>query len=198
MNKIFLLLLLSIPIISFSQKSKKNKNDKDSVVQIMPLVDSMVVYTEVVKADSITKEELYNRAKRFFVENYKSANDVVQLDDKENGEIIGKGIFKVMYNQGIAGMQPTSVYHTISVAVKEGRYKYEIKDLIIDYYSPGTRIGTSYISGTQVHSPVESWLSSKIKMIRRYLTDINSHIETTIEQLKAMMTKNITTKKEDW
>lgn len=191
-------MLISIPIISFSQKSKKNKNDKDSVIQIMPLVDSMVVYTEVIKVDSTTKEELYNRAKRFFVETYKSANDVVQLDDKENGEIIGKGIFKVMYNQGIAGMQPTSVYHTISVAVKDGRYKYEIRELIIDYYSSGSRIGTSYIPGTQVHSPVENWLGSKMKMIRRYLTEINSHVEVSIGQLKATMSKNITTKKEDW
>ncbi len=148
--KLLFMILAFLPILSIAQKNKKDKSKSDASVQkesIMPLVDSQVVYTEVIKIDSVNKDELYNRAKRFFVSTYKSANDVIQLDDKENGQIIGKGIIVVNYNMGIAGYQKTNVYHTITITAKDGRYKYEIKDLIVDYYSSGTIINVTYNCG---------------------------------------------------
>ncbi len=160
--------------------------------------DTTIIYTEVIKLDSVSKEELYDRAKRFFVENYKSANDVIQLDDKENGEIVGKGVFKVNFNQGIAGIQPTSVYHTILIAVKDGRYKYEIKNLIVRYYSKGSSIGTSYIAGRDVENPAEIYASSKMKMFKRFAAEIDSQVNATIALLKEAMTKKQEIKKDDW
>ena len=57
------------------------------------------------------------RAKKWFVDNYKSAKDVIQLDDKENGEITGTGNFKISYYT-----RKPYISHTISIFVKEGRY----------------------------------------------------------------------------
>lgn len=201
--KQILLLMLLMPGILTAQKNKKNKknDDLDSVTvpaPIMPLVDSLVVYSDVVNVDSAGKVELYERAKRFFVINYKSANDVIQLDDKENGEITGKGGFKVTYNQGIAGHQPTNVSHIISIAVKDGRYKYTIYNLRCNYYSSGTTIGTSYIKGYDVNNPMELYAFSKIKMLRRYATDVNKEITEFITGMKLFMAKKGDAKKDDW
>jgi hypothetical protein len=77
--KNLLLLTLLIPALSFSQKNKNN----DSEI-VFPMANGQIVYTEVVKMDSsTTAAELYQRAKRFFVSAYKSANDVIQLDDEK-------------------------------------------------------------------------------------------------------------------
>ena len=55
---------------------------------------------------------------------YKSAKDVIQLDDKENGEIIGKGNFRIRYYS-----RDPIINHSVSISVKEGRFKYTITDL---------------------------------------------------------------------
>lgn len=75
----FLLLCFLIPTCSFGQ-------------QLLPEKDGKVVYEEV---DSVTapKDELYQRSKIWLVNSFKSAKEVIQIDDKGSGQIIGKGNF---------------------------------------------------------------------------------------------------------
>lgn len=102
-------------------------------------IDSMtgnVCYSEVVKMDSVKKEELYLRANQWFAKSYKSANNVIQLNDKQAGQIIGKGVEKVdtKYND-VYGT--TNLHYTITISLKDGRYKYDISQL---YYHPSLNI----------------------------------------------------------
>jgi hypothetical protein len=97
---------------------------QDKLGGVLPLQNGLVTFSDVVTADSVSQIDLYQNAKRWFVTTYKSAKDVIQLDDKETGEIIGKGVFKIDYFQ-----RKPSIYHTISIKVKDGRYKYTITDL---------------------------------------------------------------------
>lgn len=94
---------------------------QEKLLDILPLDNGSVTYTGVVQVDSIDKNTLYTRAKKWFVDNYKSAKDVIQLDDKETGEITGKGNFKINYYT-----RDPYISHTISIFVKDGRYKYLI------------------------------------------------------------------------
>ncbi|MFZ1806390.1 MAG: DUF4468 domain-containing protein [Cyclobacteriaceae bacterium] len=111
---IFLLLLTTIHSLA-----------QETLGEILPLEGGMVTYSDVVSVDQASADELYLRAKKWFVNTYKSANDVIQLDDKESGEIIGKGNFGIVYYS-----RDPSIKHTVSIAVKEGRYKYNITDLV--------------------------------------------------------------------
>jgi hypothetical protein len=97
---------------------------QEKLLDILPLKDGIVTYSEVVQVDSTTKSSLYKKAKRWFITTYKSAKDVVQLDDQESGEITGKGSFKISYYT-----REPNISHTISVYVKDGRYKYLITQL---------------------------------------------------------------------
>lgn len=54
-----------------------------------------ITYSEIIKVDSVKSQELYIRAKVWFVHSFVSAKNVIQLDDKESGKIIGKGLFDV-------------------------------------------------------------------------------------------------------
>jgi len=113
MKKIISLLILSsLTFHVFGQ---------EKFLDILPLQDSIVTYSGVVQVDSADMNTLYLRAKKWFVMTYKSAKDVIQLDDKENGEITGKGDFKIEYYN----LAP-NISHTISIFVKDGRYKYVI------------------------------------------------------------------------
>lgn len=50
-----------------------------------------IIYSGIVEVDSINSQELYVRTHAWFTHSFGSAQNVIQLDDKETGKIIGKG-----------------------------------------------------------------------------------------------------------
>lgn len=81
--------------------------------------------TNTVEVDPATNsDELYIRARRWFVDEFKSAKDVLQVQDKQSGELIGKGTFPIALSYATSGY----VFFTVSVFVKDGNYKYEFKN----------------------------------------------------------------------
>jgi hypothetical protein len=114
MKKIVLILLWP-SILLFSQDFPINEQGK-------------IVYTEIVNIDSsLTQEQLYLNAREWFARSFRSANDVIQMDDKDAGKLIGKGNFVIPGGMYLADGR---VRFTISVFTKEGRYKYEITDFV--------------------------------------------------------------------
>ena len=56
-----------------------------------------LTYSEVIQVDGVSKDELYNRAKQWFVATYGDATKVIQNEDKESGIITGKAISGTMF-----------------------------------------------------------------------------------------------------
>jgi hypothetical protein len=95
----------------------------EALLAQMPLDPESKLYTyqEVVEVEGVSKDDLYTRARTWFVKEYKSANAVLQMDDKEAGTLMGKGFFKVMFQGALR-----DVYHTVQIDVKDDRYRYSI------------------------------------------------------------------------
>ncbi|MFZ4401987.1 MAG: DUF4468 domain-containing protein [Bacteroidales bacterium] len=118
MKKIFIIIMLFFIFkIAFSQ--------------VPPMVDKKVIYSQVEKLDTtVKKATLYANAKMWFANSFKSANDVIQLDDKENGIILGKG----NVSKDEVSFLTKTTYRwkfTVKFQVKDGKYKVEFYD--IDY-----------------------------------------------------------------
>ncbi len=90
-----------------------------------------VTYQEIVKVDGVNKDELYVRAREWFALTFKSSKDVIQMDDKAAGKIIGKGSSEGSTKYRMLTMDYWLNY-TVSITVKEGRYRYEITDFVIE------------------------------------------------------------------
>lgn len=88
-----------------------------------------ITYTEVISLnDSIKKDELFSRAKSTFVNLFKNSNRVIQNEDPTAGNITGKGNFP-MYAKFLGSTKEMgSVSFTVSILVKDGKYKYVITD----------------------------------------------------------------------
>ena len=109
-----------------------NAQTRDSLG--MPTFDGQSIgIQEVVKVDSLSKKQIYDRAKMFFVETFKSAKDVIQLDDPDAGTIIGKGNASYSYFN-VAATAVLTVYFTIKIEVKDNRYRYTITDIRYGQY----------------------------------------------------------------
>lgn len=88
-------------------------------------------FTEVVTVDSASKLDLYLRAKEWLAQYYNSSKDVIQVDEKEQGMIYGRGAFQI-YIQQLGAVNFGHVNYDIKIDVKDGRYKYRITNFVHD------------------------------------------------------------------
>lgn len=70
-------------------------NGQEKLLDVLPLEKRKVSYSEVVQVEGATQSELYKRAKVWFVNAFRSANDVIQLDDKERLANYWQGFFGI-------------------------------------------------------------------------------------------------------
>jgi len=87
-------------------------------------------YQGVITVADKTQAELHDAAKEWVVLNFRSAQDVIQLDDPESGQLIAKGYYGIM----MVGME-RQIYHTLRLESRDGRFRYTINDF--EYYTPG-------------------------------------------------------------
>ena len=86
-------------------------------------------FSAVVTVENTSKNELYNRAKIWFAKAFISSKYVIQLDDKENGQIIGNG--SIIYNApaGLPGLNFSGHFtFTITIEVKDNRFRYTFEN----------------------------------------------------------------------
>jgi hypothetical protein len=122
MSKLLFILLL-LPFSAFSQKDSA-KYFKDTVVFSPLPVDSTgaIVFRRVFNAPNIPKSELYARAKIWTAIAFRSAKDVIQLDDEEKTSLIIKGVQEGENN----------LWFTIQFTFKDNKFRVIISQFWIE------------------------------------------------------------------
>lgn len=194
-TNIFLLLTIGTIFNTFGQKNTRETPPDFP----MDSTTGKITYTEVVKVDSTaTKDELYSRAREWFAKAYKSSTNVIQMEDKESGKIVGKALTQVFYQAMKSNYSGGYFHYTISIYIKDGRYKYEVTD----FYHTGQASPHVPDYGT-----AESMINSKDKTMgiamqkyyNYYLYQLDIDIRGLIADLKAAMTTKASgAKSDDW
>lgn len=92
----------------------------------LPTKHNKIHYSGTVMLDNSSKEELYIAARKWFVRTYKSAKDVIQMDDKEAGIIMGVATMPTFRRCFFRLHDSGSIEYLISIEVKDGGYDYEV------------------------------------------------------------------------
>jgi hypothetical protein len=93
--------------------------------------DTIVSFKNIVEVTGLTKAQLFLNGRHWFNKNFTSSKDVLQIIDPESGELSGKGVLKSVYFWKTTSYDV--FYHfTINLKVKDGKYKYEFTDFIVD------------------------------------------------------------------
>ncbi|MFH1118713.1 MAG: DUF4468 domain-containing protein [Bacteroidota bacterium] len=151
-----------------------------------------ICYTDIITLDTTFKRNLlFSNASEWFAKTYKSSKDVIQLSDREGGKIVGKAAMKV-YHKAL-GTDNFSGYvnYTISIYVKEGKFKYEITD----FTHSGAPAGS--------YGNAEGWYTRDGKMWRKYfdyyLQQIDQNTKSLIGELKqSMMKRDVGSNNDAW
>lgn len=184
MKRILLMLVMALSTSAVAQDSLVWDNN------------GSLIFTDVVEVEGVDASELYTRARQWFGEIYRSANNVLQMDDREGGVLLGKAINSfVVTNMGMNF--EIKLHYSISVFLKDGRYKYEIKDM---YYSGNTG-GKDKLTDWITDEKVFRKNGSKKPLYASFRSETVGSVTNLIASLNQAMTKTISSEAnsgDDW
>lgn len=95
--------------------------------------------------DTTTKSsEIYSRTKLFFANEYASAKDVITFDDATTCTVVGRGWINLK-SKNVAH-KSVKLWHSLKVQCKDGRYRYELSDMKVEFVISGLYGGTQTIT----------------------------------------------------
>ena len=174
MKGVFLSFLLSVSsILCFSQR------------------DSAIKYSEVVVVEGATKEQLYQKARAWFNDAFKSSKDVIQIQDKETGELAGKGIMTstVIFKYLGERKYNASYNFSMKIFVKDGKYKYELTDFD-NYEVAENKVTALGIITSAAECPVK-WSMVSQKKMNEVWTSAKENLQLKIEPFLASLKKTM-------
>lgn len=157
-----------------------------------------LTYSEAIEVSGVNKDELFIRGREWFNDNFKSSKDVLQIADKESGELSGKGIMEVIYTYKYMGTRtfPANVNFQMNVWVKDGKFKYEMTNFSV----PGGRESINFGLITTSDETDKKYPGLNAKKMNEMYLSIKQGIEVKaklmIEDLKIKMAKK--SKSTDW
>jgi hypothetical protein len=89
--------------------------------------DKPIEFSKVIYTDSVGKEKIFVSINDWFASNFKSANDVIQMSDKEAGVIVGKGALSYSYGKMSYIGYDGFITYTIKVYIKDNRFKLQYR-----------------------------------------------------------------------
>ena len=128
--KKYLILTLLLPALSLAQQAKP-------LLDAFPIKDGKVYYERIVDIDSVSKTELFKRAKVWALSSFASQKSALQSEDKEIGLLNYKTyITEAFENPKMYGIKlgPTygKFWFTITFYFKEGRAKIVFDNVSIE------------------------------------------------------------------
>ena len=186
-----LFLILFAPIVTSGQLIDELPKDENGNLN----------FNEVIQIDNTKKDELYIRSKQFFVDTFKSANDVIQMDDKEAGVVIGKG-YNDIYIKIMGVNNAVQMWYTIKIQSKEGRYKYEIYDIYFKIY-PSQYGGSTEATTIRAEETFDRKKYYKKNgdpkdIPEKYKIETVNKVNSLVKDIKVTMMKVSSTNKSDW
>jgi hypothetical protein len=192
-------------IKGFTLNGKVYNNQKEFLRDVNDINSvKPITYTAVVYVDStISKEELFIRARSWFTSAFKDSKAVLEVQDKESGELIGKGNFHFSASKMSYMYYSGRIEFSIKVLLKDGRYKYEISD----FYHNGantsygeTSFGLIYNNHTYTGMKQNTG-SLMIKIFNNVLGEIETAIESNTKSLISSLKSEMqlkSTKTSEW
>lgn len=154
-----------------------------------------LTFDSTIAMDSTKKEVLYQRARIWLTDYFVSSKAVIEMDDKESGVIIGKGILKSSYTYRMMGTHTDelNLRITLKISLKDNKYKYEVYNITTDPVKKSDGMEIFGPLTTSKECPHDYPMIGKKKEDEMWLSAIESStksINTMLFSLRDAMSKN--------
>jgi hypothetical protein len=124
------------------------------------------IWDKVIESEK-PKSELYSTTKQFIAETWRSAQDVIQNDDKEGGSIIVKGISRQYYSFNAVNTVYYIYNYTVKFSLKDNKVRMQIENVKCDRGEHGA---LKLIQPTDTTYP-KGYKPERCKAMQQYLKD---------------------------
>lgn len=199
MKKIILITFMVFGLVSYAQefKAKEKPSTFEQITLPIDKNSGRVVFTEIITLDSVSAENLYNRARLFVSNHYRSSKTVTDLSDEKSTTIIIKAHITTHFKAWAGGEFPAGGFnYTLKIYCKENRYKYETSNFI----HTGEYDNVNRSSGGAIENDKPDCGSMFItkKQWNYIKQDCIVNITKLIEDLKVAMSNKSEIEKKDW
>jgi hypothetical protein len=136
----------------------------------IPTLERQQSLERIKEFPGLSKTDLYTRSLDWVARSFKSANDVIQLKDPENGRIIGQGLGSATFDLGLFKRH---FRYTMIIDVKDGKM----------------RVSYENIRSEQVGEVGGPDMNSQWKTVEKYFDDLSADLFASITAAE---------KKENW
>lgn len=160
----FLLHLTVFSIVPFTVLGQKKVQMELSDLPIsIDTVTGDWKYVYVGEVSGAKADVLYERAKSWLVDSFKSAKTVIDYDDKTGGTLVAKPIITVSIKpRGLLRINQELYKASIDLRVKDGKYRCELQ-ILEGVPSDAERRASALVANYPIQFTTMSW----IKMIRK-------------------------------
>lgn len=151
----------------------------------LPYKDGKVLYQQIDSINGETKTQLYDKAKLWVVNNFKSANAVIQIDDKENGQIVGKG-FENIYGKTLGVTYVVSCYFTVKIDCRDNKVRVSVYDI---YFMQNS----GSFSGNNIES-MQGYKGIGANTRKKTVVSADTEIKTTLSDLRKALQNDVADK----
>ncbi len=121
--------LLIIPFLAISQE-KEIKSKSGAVIienAMIPTKDGVIFYEQVAECTD-DRAKLYLKARKWFVDTFKSAKSVIQMEEKQEGKLSGKAYHTYVFENGVSTSN-VDIDFTLNLDIKDGKYRVQFYDM---------------------------------------------------------------------
>lgn len=189
MKKILIAILITVslaPLVSIAQTDTLPVNKETGLVD----------FTDVVTVDSASASKLYSNARIFVASVFNSGKAVTELTDEGTNTVIGNAKISVIMRKTLFFEKSPGGWFKfrLTIQCKEGKYKYSFTNFDhIGYPVEGFR---SKDLGN-IEKPKLGVMSISLKQWNDYKSQVNSIVQSMIDELKRYMTSHASQTK-DW
>jgi hypothetical protein len=183
---LIILVMVLAPAVLMAQKSQKQQ---PLLPPDMPRSEenNQVYYMDVIAAEGIDKRELFKRANNWYKKFYKNPTGAIESADSVEGVMVFKPAFSAYRTKDDVKVQSAVVKYTLTLSFKDGKYRYEIKNVNLQ--------AASYL-------PIEKLFNQNDPNIEdnyNTLNEAHNYFTNLIEDLQAGMRQpSVKLKKDDW
>jgi len=188
--KIILLLLGLIFVNNLNlysqEKNEDCKKDESMLKYEKPEYnDGKIFIQRVICEPELSKDEIYLSAREFFTNNFNCGECVLDLEDKENGVMIGKGN---IFSHRFKHLSTINIYlhFTIKIECKNGRYRFTLYNF-----------QQSTVNAQNIKTSVENIFDPAWKMGKKARKQQQSGFLNTFESLRKLIIHEIRKEEKD-
>jgi hypothetical protein len=127
--------------------------------------DSIVSYSQVYQVDSLSKTDIFNLVRTWFASTFKDSKAVIEISDKDAGQITGKGNQSTtLTHPSMKITYPYRLNFLIDVRVKDYKYKITLSNFQFEYNASSPSSSFSVLTSSKT-------CPDKWPMVRQKVTD---------------------------